>query len=84
VSLVLTGGYIEERRMKDGSIACIEVRPWTLNCLTANTYHRVDLIKPEEGCWTLFLRGPRVQGWGFWNRETGAFRDMTQDASTED
>ena len=86
VSLVLRGGYSEERR--DDSDDCEvatrerfaldgcpshstvirrEVRPWRLNFLTHRTFHRVDL-PPGEDAWTLFLVGPVVQSWGFWDR----------------
>ncbi len=68
VSLILSGGYVEERR--DGG--CIESRvfaPGNLNLIWADTFHRVDGVQADT--WTLFLAGPRVQKWHFWNRATG-------------
>ena len=74
VSLVLAGGYSEERRVEDGDgwrVARRRLGPWRLNFLTADTFHRVDLL--ERDAWTIFLVGPKAQGWGFWDRETGEY-----------
>ena len=83
VSLVLKGGYSEERRVPDRSgaedgrgqyvVKRSTVRPWSLNFLTHRDFHRVDLLAEEA--WTLFLVGPLVQSWGFWDRNTGTFTD---------
>lgn len=73
LSFVLTGGYQEERRGTDDAIAHKLVKPFRFNFLRANTYHRVDLSDPANGAWTLFFRGPRTQGWGFWCRYSGTF-----------
>jgi hypothetical protein len=67
VSLVLRGGYSEERRVGN-SVERRLVRPWSFNLLTRRDFHRVDLLDGEA--WTLFLVGPTCQSWGFWNRET--------------
>jgi hypothetical protein len=70
-SLVLVGGYVEERRVE----RCVErriVRPFTWNKIDANDFHRVDLI--EKDCWSLFIAGPKTgKSWGFWDRWTGRF-----------
>lgn len=72
VSLVLAGGYIEERRVGEThQVVRRRVRPGMLNFLTAKTYHRVELV--ETDAWTLFLVGPKVTSWGFWERATGIF-----------
>lgn len=71
LSLVLAGGYVEERRIEGGAIRTRVVGPGSLNYITADTFHRVDLI--DEDAWTLFLVGPRVGSWGFWDRVSGAF-----------
>lgn len=74
VSLMLTGGYSEERRVDSIFGHLVERRlvlPGALNIITHDTYHRVDLI--AEDAWTLFLVGPRISSWGFWERITGAF-----------
>lgn len=75
LSFVLKGGYSEERRESNGvgdvRVVRREVRPWSFNYLTHNDFHRVDLDNGEA--WTLFLVGPLVQDWGFWDRSTGSY-----------
>ncbi len=68
ISLILAGGYHEERRDRRGLVVTRTYRPGNLNFLWADSYHRVDLL--EDDCWSLFLVGPKVQSWGFWNRHT--------------
>jgi hypothetical protein len=72
-SLILTGGYREERRGADDRIEWRWFRPGDVNELAPDTFHRVDLLEPNAGCWTLFIAGERVQSWGFWDRRSGAF-----------
>lgn len=72
-SLVLAGGYIEERRLPDGRIRKRTFQPGDSNEFEATTFHRVDLLRPEEGCWTLFTLGKKQQDWGFWDRRTGIY-----------
>jgi hypothetical protein len=75
MSLVLTGGY-EELRPVASDPARIErrrVRPWRLNRLKGEDYHRV-LLRNGQPAWTLFAHGPRVKGWGF--VQDGAYRPM--------
>ncbi|MFI5296527.1 MAG: hypothetical protein ACHREM_00395 [Polyangiales bacterium] len=71
-SLILAGGYVEERRMPDDSVAVATYAPGSINVLAPDTFHRVDLIDPR-GCWTLFRVGVKQQSWGFWNRDTHVF-----------
>ena len=68
ISLILAGGYQEERMMKGGKVTTFKVMPGSINFIRDNDYHRVDLL--EEDCWTLFITGPKTQSWGFLNRET--------------
>jgi hypothetical protein len=71
LSLILAGGYREERRFSMFGRDWVHVRtvlPWTLNFIRGDDYHRVDLI--EDDAWSIFFAGPRVQGWNFWNRDT--------------
>jgi hypothetical protein len=68
VSLVLVGGYLEERRVRDEHRDAVEyrcVRPGAINIIRGDDFHRVDLL--EHDAWTLFLVGPKVQSWGFWD-----------------
>lgn len=90
-SVILTAGYDEERceaeLLADGTERLTEIRrvshkPGDLNFLTNRTYHRVEL--PNGGCWTLFIRGQRTQGWSFINRETGVKTIMDADETTND
>ncbi len=69
---ILAGGYTEERRHLEGwecSVRSRTFRPGQINRIEADTFHRVDAVLP--GTWTLFVVGPRVQDWSFWNRRTG-------------
>lgn len=68
LSLVLKNGYLEER----------EDRPLTwrgpgkFNFLRHDTFHRV-VLGDDYPAYTLFLVGPRIQGWGFLPRRTRKF-----------
>ena len=72
---ILTGGYLEERRMPDDSVVERQVKPGTINFITEKVFHRVKLY--QEDAWTIFFAGPRTQSWGFWDRDTKVFRDWT-------
>jgi hypothetical protein len=67
LSLVLVGGYREERRVGDSVISRL-VRPFTFNRISADDYHRVDLF--ESDAWSLFIVGRKVDSWFFWDRNT--------------
>lgn len=71
VSLILAGGYIEERR-EGLDVVTYKYKPGAINILMADTFHRVDLR--EHDAWSLFIAGPKVQSWGFWDRATGIFK----------
>lgn len=68
LSIILVGGYWEERRVGD-EVVRKRRRPFTVNFLRGDDFHRVDLI--ERDCWTLFIAGPKKGTWAFWIRETG-------------
>jgi hypothetical protein len=80
VSLVLTGGYDELRPAgADLARAAVRaVRPWRLNFLRGEDFHRV-VLRSGAPAWTLFLHGPRVKGWGF--MQQGEYRVMAKDGS---
>lgn len=73
-SVVLAGGYVEERladyfSFSDPGPTPIERRvvlPLALNVIWGDTYHRVDLV--EKDAWTIFVVGPRTKSWGFFDR----------------
>lgn len=70
-SIVLSGGYIEERRQSDDTIIKKIVQPGELNFLSKKDYHRVDLLDEEKGAWTIFFTGSRKNNdWEFWDRTT--------------
>jgi hypothetical protein len=70
-SLILRGGYREERREGETIVSRV-FRPGRINIIRADDYHRVDLLDPAAGAWSLFLAGPRTgRSWGFWDRVTG-------------
>ncbi len=79
VSLILAGGYREERRVDAGDVptrlgyfvSCRDCLPGDVSRIRPDTFHRVDLL--DGDCWTLFASGPVVQKWGFWNRDTNKF-----------
>lgn len=63
-SYILLGGYVEYRG-RDGK----DVRtllPGSVNVIGRNTYHRVELLDPVGGCWSLFAHAERIGDWGFW------------------
>jgi hypothetical protein len=69
-SLILVGGYIEERRHGD-RVKRRAYLPGQVSFIRSSTFHRVSLI--EEDAWTLFVTGPKVEPdtWFFWNRVSG-------------
>ena len=60
VSLILTGGYTEERLAPGGTVQRRRFAPGDVNRLERDTFHRVDL--DGGGCWTLFITGQRELG----------------------
>lgn len=60
-SIVLKGAYLEIRPNAEptyrgaGSVAF----------RSSVDLHRVVLVDEEEGCWTVFIRGPKKRKWGF-------------------
>jgi hypothetical protein len=80
VSLVLSGGY-DEQRSCAGDVDRIYVHnigPLRLNLLRGDDFHRV-ILRDGHPAWTLFIHGPRVKGWGFMH--AGEFRSMAKDAA---
>ncbi len=63
-SLVLVGGYTEHTILAGGIHVRREYQPGALRVHGPRFAHRIEL--PAGGaCWTLFITGPRVRGWGF-------------------
>lgn len=65
-ALILKGGYTEERgdRVKT-------FRPGMINIIRRDDYHKVTLLNPKKGSWSLFIAGRNVGSWGFRDMQTG-------------
>jgi hypothetical protein len=68
-SLILAGGYSEERRTADRQVTRTTKMPGSFVRIDADDYHRVDLL--EKDSWSLFIAGPKKSSWNFWDRHTG-------------
>ena len=68
LSLVLVGGYDEERFIEDG-VGVRSLRPGRVNVIRRDDYHRVVRLRAPTA-WTLFVSGKYVGPWGFKDRET--------------
>lgn len=62
-SLILAGGYREERCSEDGQLSVREFHPGEVNVIEADDKHRIDLLAAD--CWSLFLAGNYKQAWQF-------------------
>ncbi len=79
MSLILVGGYREQRRVVaefagKKTMWDVEerlVQPGDVNYIAQSDFHRVDLIDGE--CWTVFVSGPKASSWGFWDRATDSY-----------
>ena len=69
VSLVLSGGYTEEREAGSGFVSR-RLRPGRVNVIRRNTFHRVERLHGAH-TWTLFVTGKFAGSWSFRERETG-------------
>lgn len=63
-SLVLWGGYVEEKRGRDGIVRRRRVWPGMINRLGPMDFHRIAELKGRE-TWTLFLAGTKATAWFF-------------------
>lgn len=80
-SLILSGGYLERRLDPRSSVErLVEVRPWTVNRITPDTFHVVETLRGKE-TWTLFITGKKTSTWGFWIEGRGytAWRDRLRE-----
>jgi hypothetical protein len=79
ISLILTGGYIEERVDRDtGARTYRTRRPLSFNVIRENDFHKATLLDTEKGCWTLFVALGHRQTqpgheWGFLDPDTLIF-----------
>jgi hypothetical protein len=64
ISLILVGGYREERRDPDtGALIVRDFFPGSINVLAADDLHRLELL--EADAWTLFIAGAGSRAWRF-------------------
>lgn len=76
LSLVLRGGYIEERCANAISpVTRRALRPGRFKLLRLGVFHRVEL-RAGRPAWTLFVHARKVRRWGFLDRVTGAVRTV--------
>jgi hypothetical protein len=74
LSLVLRGGYIEERCANAISpVTRRALRPGRVDLLRVGVFHRVEL-RAGRPAWTLFVHARKVGRGGFLDRVTGAVR----------
>jgi hypothetical protein len=78
-SLILSGGYMEERRCNETNIVHTKlIRPMTLNHIGANDFHRITLLDSKKHVWTLFFTFSRSQDWGFWDPYSNSYTPHKQ------
>ena len=73
LSLILSGGYEEERRGKPNRL----VRAGRFNWISHKSFHRLERLLGTT--WSLFIAGPKVSSWGFL-RGDGSVRPFDQDS----
>lgn len=81
MSIILTGGYVEERLTRTGQVRVKRYGPGSVNILRGKTFHRVQLS--QGGTWTLFLAGrrfqvPKGEDWGFLDVATGTYETFNE------
>lgn len=65
ISIILRGGYIEYIYDNSGFCRRVKVRKkLSVAFYTHSHWHRLEL-PPGSEVYTLFIMGPRLQGWGF-------------------
>ncbi len=62
-SLILVGGYREQRCGPAGTVIVRAYGPGDVNVLEADDRHRIDLLGAD--CWSVFLAGSFEKAWTF-------------------
>lgn len=65
ISIGLKGRYIEETPKGQRTYRA----PW-IRTFPPSHIHRLQLVSPDEQCWTLVIVFRAVREWGFWNSGT--------------
>jgi hypothetical protein len=74
LSFILTGGYIEERMLENTLFMYKRrVKPFSLNFIKGNTFHKVEMNPEGLPIWTLFMTFKANKTWGFWSRKDAKF-----------
>jgi len=66
-SLILAGGYTEERCDVNGRRTARQYEPGDVNLIGPDDRHRIELAEGGD-CWSLFLAGEYEQPWEFFER----------------
>jgi hypothetical protein len=69
LSLIVVGGYIEERLQEDMGTRVRAFHRGQLNVIESETFHRISSLLSEE-VWTLFIHGRRNKDWRFLDVQT--------------
>lgn len=82
-SIILTGGYYEERvvapiiwsmpELNQFEPSTFERKAPGFNFIGRGVFHRVVLKDLKQGAWTIFVSGREVRDWGFLTRYTQRF-----------
>jgi hypothetical protein len=67
LGIVLSGGYLEQRKTGDGVVERI-LGAGSVNRLTGEDFHRIVLPHKHQA-WTLFMHSAKVRDWGFVTRD---------------
>ncbi len=82
VSLILFGGYSEERRAGYSPVITRRKFPaGSFNWIRNTDFHRVDLLDERNGGWSIFITSKRAEKngrWGFWDRENYDYTDAEE------
>lgn len=77
VSIMLAGGYFEQYVDSDGERRTRWRAPWSIAVVPRERFHRVAL-RGGRAAWTLFVHGPVVRTWRFFEARTGEIRDYNR------
>ncbi len=63
-AIILWGGYVEEKRKRNGKVIIRRVWPGMINILGPKDFHRILELKGQQ-TWSLFFAGGKASAWGF-------------------
>jgi hypothetical protein len=72
-SLVLLGGYVEERWDPEAfKVTRVMRAPGDAYTMDTTRFHRIAEV-PAGEAWSLVFTGPKAKSWGFWHPKTGDY-----------